>query len=1130
MTEQHHAHHNDPSKHREHMALLDLAPDSKATHIAINQGSWFDANTWKNGQIPNNQANVIIPDGVQVTYDGESEASLRTLRVDGQLDFAHDKNTKMEVDTFVVAPKGTLTIGTENKPIQGDKTARIIIADNGAIDQKWDPEQLSRGIISHGKVSIHGQEKTSHLKLAEDAMTGDTELILAEKPLNWKVGDTLVLTGTKHVLDQWNGQKLVWQGTQDEEVKIAGIEGNRILLDRALEYDHDTPREDLKASVANYSRNVIIETKNAESLPANQRGHVMFMHSDDVDVRYAEFYELGRTDKSKLLDDFALDNNGSRILDANGNPLNGNRTNIRGRYSIHFHRTGVEEPNSQPGLAIGNAVWGSPGWGYVHHDSHVILEDNAAYNVFGAAFVTETGNETGAWRNNIAIKSEGRVGISKGGTRNHDLAANGTGFWFQGRLVENENNIAAGQRHGGMTYMLRGVDQMDVLAENLPNPEIARYESSLDPEKPEINGFKEGEVFASGMGLEVIKANPRQRHDVRSVLDGFKAWEVKTGSHMEYTSKYTLKDFTVIATESRPVVGISFGNNTEDMVINNAHVEGFNTGIKFAKHRTFSSSADWDFVMIDADLVNNSKDFENFNPKEDKILTQADLKPGTLKLELSPQADFVFSPDPSDRKAVITGVKIDSIGEIEYPSGNDSAQFRYGSLRNRLLQGYYKDSEGTRFITVEELIADRATGELLKLEFVVTLDNSWNEFTLGSVLRDAPLLGVYPGNVQPGFINDSVQQFINSIASNINTNLDSDIVEDHSNSDHEHHEHSESSDEEMSENEEDSSDHEHHEHSESSDEEMSENEEDSSDHEHHEHSESSDEEMSENEEDSSDHEHHEHSESSDEEMPENEEDSSEFEGDLDDDISDSDDGIMENFDPIRIEAEEMELTTYRVESNKAASNGSLISLGGGLKNETGKAVTQFEGPSGTYNVVVGYFDEADGESQVEVKLDGVSLDSWIFDQQLGSNIANHKSFLTRTIAEGLSVEPGAIIEIIGTEDQEEFARIDYLEFIPSSGKTDPLTGEVLKETTDSIARSNTSKDRIQNPNTDHLFVSNLVDGQDIIQLDENLTFEQLESIQSGENTLIQIAETEQLLATFEGFSASSLDSQDFALI
>ena len=50
-----------------------------------------------------------------------------------------------------------------------------------------------------------------------------------------------------------------------------------------------------------------------------------------------------------------------------------------------------------PGMAMGNAVYGSPGWGFVHHDSNAILDNNATYDTFGAGYVAESGNETGAW-------------------------------------------------------------------------------------------------------------------------------------------------------------------------------------------------------------------------------------------------------------------------------------------------------------------------------------------------------------------------------------------------------------------------------------------------------------------------------------------------------------------------------------------------------------------------------------------------------------------------------------------------------------------------------------------------------------------------------------------------------------
>jgi len=755
----------DAAQQHEHAALLDLVPIGDATHVAVQDGGWFDPKVWQSRQVPGDGARVLIPEDIAVIYSDISDTRLFTLRVDGQLAFAPDRDTKMVIDTLVVSPMGQLTIGSRQAPVQDDHIAQIVIADNGPIDKRWDPEQLSRGLISQGVTEIHGSEKVTHLKLAQDAQAGDRELVLTDIPSGWRVGDRLVLTGTHYLPDQWNGSAGVWQGTQDEVLTVKAIRDRTVLLEQPLAYDHDSPRDSLKAAVANYSRNVAIATEHAADLPADQRGHVMFMHSDRVDVRYAEFYELGRSDKSKPLDDYRLDADGHRLLDEAGKPIKNSPediTNQRGRYAVHFHRAGVDDPDRPPAIAVGNAVWGSPGWGYVHHDSHLILDSNVAYSVFGAAFVTETGNEIGAWRHNIAIKSEGLRRISKAGADviNHDLARNGTGFWFQGRLVEDEGNIAAGQRHSGFTYMLRGNDQKDVLRDNLPDPAIARYRPTLSPAVPPIRGFRNNEAIASGKGLEVIKANARQGHDVRSVLAGFTAWEVEDGFEVQYTSKYTFKDFLLIGAAARAKTGADFAQNAEDMVINGATIEGFKVGINFEKESTAGDLDDWHFVLIDTKLTNNETDWQNFDSDVDRTMSRADLKPERLRLELDDQADFVFDPDSGDRQASITGIKHDSIGAIAFPSGLDTYRFDDKSLRSRLQQGYFVDSKGTRFITVEELVSDRASGELLELRFAVVLTDDWQDSTLGGLLGQAPKLGTYPGIVQPGPVSADLETWL----------------------------------------------------------------------------------------------------------------------------------------------------------------------------------------------------------------------------------------------------------------------------------------------------------------------------------------------------------------------------------
>ncbi|MEL6929811.1 MAG: DUF4347 domain-containing protein, partial [Cyanobacteria bacterium J06600_6] len=131
-------------------ALLDLVPHSEATHIAIKNGHWFNPKVWKNGQVPGENANVLIPKGRVLWYGKKSTARLNTVRLDGRLRFASLRDTKMLVDTFVVSSEGNLKIGIENKPIQADKEAQIIFTSDKAIDTDWDTTQLSRGLISEG--------------------------------------------------------------------------------------------------------------------------------------------------------------------------------------------------------------------------------------------------------------------------------------------------------------------------------------------------------------------------------------------------------------------------------------------------------------------------------------------------------------------------------------------------------------------------------------------------------------------------------------------------------------------------------------------------------------------------------------------------------------------------------------------------------------------------------------------------------------------------------------------------------------------------------------------------------------------------------------------------------------------
>src|SRR5260370_13328803 len=51
------------------MAVMNLVPDAAVTDTAVQNGNWTSPSTWKSGQLPANNANVLIPMGLPVPLD-----------------------------------------------------------------------------------------------------------------------------------------------------------------------------------------------------------------------------------------------------------------------------------------------------------------------------------------------------------------------------------------------------------------------------------------------------------------------------------------------------------------------------------------------------------------------------------------------------------------------------------------------------------------------------------------------------------------------------------------------------------------------------------------------------------------------------------------------------------------------------------------------------------------------------------------------------------------------------------------------------------------------------------------------------------------------------------------------------
>ncbi|MEM7277051.1 MAG: G8 domain-containing protein [Pseudomonadota bacterium] len=430
----------------------DFVDLSLMTHIAAQSGNWNSTETW-NGDLPGTGAIVQIPEGIEVIVASVNDTRLETIRVDGTLKFATDTNTELKLDTLFSSCTGLLEIGTANQPVAANVSARIVFIDDGPVT---DPKLLSRGAILAGRTTIHGTPKTHRATIAPHAIAGDSVLNLGITPTGWQLNDQLIITGT------------IANNPESDEIRyIQQLSGPQVTLDMPLDLNHNAPKPDLNVYVANSSRNVEFVSENPT---VAHRGHIMFM-SLEVNVQNARFTELGRTDKTRPLDDvefaFHEDSNGDDAP-ATADVVTIGGSNVRGRYAVHFHRAGIS-PSSLPALISGSVVFNGPGWGFVNHSSNVDFVDNVSYGLQGAGFYTETGDETGSMRGNIAIRSvnsafalddQGAIDPDLGAGR-MDFGNDGDGFWLTGNRVSLINNVSAGASAHGIIYWTDGLMEPD---------------------------------------------------------------------------------------------------------------------------------------------------------------------------------------------------------------------------------------------------------------------------------------------------------------------------------------------------------------------------------------------------------------------------------------------------------------------------------------------------------------------------------------------------------------------------------------------------------------------------------------------------------------------------------------------
>ena len=317
--------------------------------------NWSDPNTWPNRKVPIAGDKVTIGRDKDVVLD-ISPPALGGLSIDGKLTFSNDAD--LELTTEWIMLHGELAIGSEAAPHTRNATITLT---NTVPNEDVMAGMGDRGImISGGTLNLHGDRTHTWTKLANTAQAGSTSIEVLDAS-GWRVGDEIVLASTD------------FNPRQAERRTIAAIRGNKLTLDRKLDYMHFgkiTFDVDERGEVGLLTRNIKIQAS-ADAEQSYFGGHIMAMPSSKM---YVSGVELNRMGQHMTL----------------------------ARYPIHWHLVGDAKGQYIKNAAIHDTYNRCV---TVHGTNDLRVENNVTYNIVGHCFFLEDGIEHGnEYVRNLAIQ------------------------------------------------------------------------------------------------------------------------------------------------------------------------------------------------------------------------------------------------------------------------------------------------------------------------------------------------------------------------------------------------------------------------------------------------------------------------------------------------------------------------------------------------------------------------------------------------------------------------------------------------------------------------------------------------------------------------------------------------------
>jgi hypothetical protein len=492
-------------------------------------------------------ADVVVVDHA-IHFDGAADVHSIVIRDGGTLQFDVAGEQSLRVVNFQVLEGGTLEIGTATAPHQG--TAEIVFKD-APFDFAVDPGQYGHGLVALGTVTMHGRTlQQTFTTLGSEIRAGDDFVTFDGDLSGWSVGDRLLIPDSRQLFYTDN---VTTKLNRYESPTLATIESGRLRLQQAAQYDHLGARDAagklaFLPHVANLSRNVVLRSEN----PAGVRGHTMLIGRAEIDIRYVEFRDLGRTTNAAV----------NNTLFHDGGHAYQIGTNQESRYPIHLHHLiGPREipANGHQYTIQGNSVHSSVSnlkWGITIHGSHYgLVDQNVVYNFAGAGIVTENGSES---YNTISNNFVSRIS-GTGGRGKFSIGREGDGIWLKRPNNYVDGNVVSGAQRAA--YGIYGGDNTRMPAERIPafqgaDTHMGEY-VLLNPDQMHLLSFDSNVGYASMNGLDLWYLGFQTYYEPSSLavaatdINDLSLWNINhTAVFGEQANNVTFRRMTVIGSTS----------------------------------------------------------------------------------------------------------------------------------------------------------------------------------------------------------------------------------------------------------------------------------------------------------------------------------------------------------------------------------------------------------------------------------------------------------------------------------------------------------------------------------------------------------------------------------------------------